>query len=215
MRPKKKGAKCEIMSPGIKKFASAAEKMCKTSIEAEVRRLSDLARVSIVVDSKEQVEAVKTALTSSTFTEKFQQTVMKDRWAKDPADGYKDVNYRFRDKQTGMLAEVQVHLCAMMVAKNGEGHALYEDARKACDPIDPNATPPVPKNEKLCNEANAKMKALYKAAETATGECNTPATVKLYPSFPWYEGWQYFKACMEATVKALGQPFAGKDQGCK
>lgn len=45
-------------------------------------------------------------------------------------NGYGDINYRFRDIETGNLAEVQIHNCHVNYEKNqGAGHHLYEQER--------------------------------------------------------------------------------------
>lgn len=116
--------------------------------------LVDIARASIVCQTIEQVVECYEAAASE-----FEVVRVKNRFAS-PAGGYRDLNLNVK-LEGGHIAELQIHLQAIIDVKNADGHKIYEDVRKI------EAKPEEERSEeekKQLEEGRAAMQALYNEA---------------------------------------------------
>lgn len=99
--------------PGVKSRDSAERKLHQKYL-GDARRLTDLARCSIVCDSMEQVATVLEGLQAE-----FKIEQLDDNFATPKDSGYRDASMKLRCPN-GHLAEVQVHLRSIQNAKKAE-----------------------------------------------------------------------------------------------
>jgi hypothetical protein len=151
---------------------------------ADVARLVDVVRGSVVYNTMEDLEAGKKAIAS-----KFKVVREKDRFQKGKdQDGYRDVNYNL-ETENGHIAEVQLHLQQILDAKSGKGelghneagrsgHKIYEDLRvleakkkegfpDIADPAQKAAQ--IESTDKRISELKAESRAHYDKALKAAG----------------------------------------------
>jgi phage-related protein (TIGR01555 family) len=88
-------------------------------------KVGDIVRASVAVDSPKQMADVVDRL-----RERGADIVRaKDRVSNPTEAGYRDVMMNVR-YPSGHVGEIQVHVKSMLAAKSGEGHKLYDVARK-------------------------------------------------------------------------------------
>lgn len=86
-------------------------------------RVTDTARGAFVLNSPEQADAVIAKLSIT-------HEVLAEPWRTVPGMNYTDRALLFRDRQTGLIGEVQLIEPKMLAAKTkGGGHEMYEAAR--------------------------------------------------------------------------------------
>mgnify|MGYP006935472390 CR=1 FL=1 len=151
------GEGIEWRNPGIKKRATAEEKMARKRYDS-TKRVTDIVRGGFVVATPDDAERAIAAL-----AKRF--TVVDEGWQITQA-GYFDrkVLVRFDD---GMIGEVQIWHPDMLEAKNRGGHKLYEDMR--------GLAPDDPKFLKLLDE----QRALYLDAVKSTTDDWLPVLSRL------------------------------------
>ncbi len=115
------GGKESFAPAFLKSFEGAVDKRDK-DYEGDATRVLDLARSSVKFKSFKHLKAAQEVLESS-----VEVVRVKDRFEK-PAMGYRDVTYNVM--VNGHICEIQLHLEAILQAKAGKGHAIYEDWRK-------------------------------------------------------------------------------------
>lgn len=86
--------------------------------------IKDLVRASIAVDSVEEAGPLL-----RTIKKQFDVIRVKDRFA-NPMLGYRDILLNIRTPD-GTIGEIQIHVKAMLKAKETKGHKLYEQLRRA------------------------------------------------------------------------------------
>ncbi|MEO6950362.1 MAG: DUF4157 domain-containing protein, partial [Polyangia bacterium] len=104
----------------LKGRARALEKIA-SDYGGDASRLVDLSRSTIVCEREEQVYQALHELES-----RYKVLRIKDRIAT-PVGGYRDILVNLEVE--GHVVEVQLHLEAVLEAKNGAGHKLYEEVR--------------------------------------------------------------------------------------
>lgn len=112
--------RCELIVPAIKSYERAAQKVA-IKFDGDASRLTDLARASIVADD---IHSLMTAFES--LSHNVQIVQVKNRFTAPKMSGYRDLNLLVKLPQTGMIAEVQLHLKTISEIKNGEEHQVYE-----------------------------------------------------------------------------------------
>ncbi|QIZ77308.1 phosphoribosylglycinamide formyltransferase [Ferrimonas lipolytica] len=115
-----KGNCCVLVNPGVKSFQRAQGKI-ETELQGNIRRLTDLARATLVVTNLSTLVATFAAL-----AERVEIVSLLNRFQRPKANGYRDLKALVRLSATGMLAEVQLHLEAIQTVKNGEEHRAYQ-----------------------------------------------------------------------------------------
>ncbi|QYK12120.1 RelA/SpoT domain-containing protein [Shewanella rhizosphaerae] len=110
----------QLLIPEVKSYERAKAKIA-AKFDGDASRITDLARASLVAND---IQGLMTAF------EDLQQQVkvlqVKNRFAEPKASGYRDLNLLVQLPQTGMIAEVQLHLKAIAEIKSGEEHKAYE-----------------------------------------------------------------------------------------
>jgi ppGpp synthetase/RelA/SpoT-type nucleotidyltranferase len=110
----------QVIIPPVKSYQRAADKVA-TKFNGDASQITDLARASIVTDSIQDLMQAYQALNEQT-----QVVKQKNRFAEPKASGYRDLNLLVRLPQSGMIAEVQLHLQDIADIKNGPEHKVYE-----------------------------------------------------------------------------------------
>lgn len=114
-----------LMAP-VKGEKRALEKV-NSDYRGDWGQLTDMVRGSIAVDSPEELERVIERMKSDPNVKIAKQP--KDRMNKPLPVGYRDIMVHIR-MPNGMVAEMQLHLKPMLLAKDfGEGHHHYETMR--------------------------------------------------------------------------------------
>jgi hypothetical protein len=94
------------------------------NLKYDARSLTDLARATLVFQSmkdlKNGLEMVKKHFDIEREVNRFDNP-----WE----DGYRDLQLIVKDKDNGILAEVQLHLCHLKNYTEGESHKIYEQVR--------------------------------------------------------------------------------------
>ena len=110
----------------LKTRERCAEK-AKNEYSGDVRRLVDICRASVVVDTEDQLEAVFRHL----LADPARVVRLKNRFANPSFNGYRDALFTVRlDLPQGShLAEIQVHLSPILELK-AEAHVYYDFFRK-------------------------------------------------------------------------------------
>jgi hypothetical protein len=119
-------AKCNAytLSSGAKNKQRAINKINK-ALEGNIEQITDLARTSIVAHN------IPALMTVFEFIEQEMQLVrIKNRFKTPNASGYRDLSLLVRLPETGIIAEVQLHLEAFSLVKNGKEHHNYEQIQQ-------------------------------------------------------------------------------------
>lgn len=116
--------------------------------------LVDIARASVVCQTIEQVVDC-----FNFASQEFEVVRVKNRFA-NPAGGYRDLNLNVK-LDGGYVAELQIHLQAIIDVKNADGHKIYEDVRKIEAKPEEERTD---EEKEQLREGRATMKALYNDA---------------------------------------------------
>ena len=160
------GKKGPVVVIGPLKKQDRSEEKVEGKYGGDWTRLNDIVRASIAVDSFKDIDTVVKALEKSgiKLAEK-----PDDRFAQPTEAGYRDLSLKVT-YDNGHVGELQIHIKSILKAKE-EGHKYYEKTRS----IEAKAkkegrTDLTDDEQKIVDDANAKMKALYdKAWEEATG----------------------------------------------
>ncbi|GIU49454.1 RelA/SpoT domain-containing protein [Shewanella algidipiscicola] len=110
----------ELMVPAVKSYQRAAQKVV-VKFNGDASQITDLARASIVAsDIHRLMHAFEALQHKATIVQ------VKNRFATPKASGYRDLNLLVQLPQSGMIAEVQLHLKAIAEIKSGEEHQIYQ-----------------------------------------------------------------------------------------
>lgn len=109
-----------LVIPPVKSYQRAADKVA-TKFNGDASQITDLARASVVTDSIQDLMQTYQALSEQT-----QVVQQKNRFAEPKASGYRDLNLLVRLPDSGMIAEVQLHLQDIADIKSGPEHKVYE-----------------------------------------------------------------------------------------
>ncbi|CAH0540129.1 phosphoribosylglycinamide formyltransferase [Vibrio marisflavi] len=88
----------------------------------KAENITDLARATIVANDVSSLMEVYEVLNRETNVVK-----VKNRFKNPQASGYRDLNLLVQLPQSGLIAEVQLHLQAIADVKSGPEHDLYEE----------------------------------------------------------------------------------------
>lgn len=113
-----------VILPEVKSYQRAAEKVA-SKFNGDASQITDLARASIVADSISELMQAYYALSEQT-----QVVKLKNRFAEPKASGYRDLNLLVRLPESGMIAEVQLHLKDIADIKSGPEHKVYEQVQQ-------------------------------------------------------------------------------------
>jgi len=130
-----------------KGVARILEKLAEKEKEAggpvSIARITDTARGTFVLNHPDDAEKVMNELAKT-------HEIIDEGWRTIPDSHYTDRPLLFRDRETGLIGELQLTHPDLLDAKdNRGGHKLYEDSRSL-----PKGHPDIP-------SYNAKMQALY------------------------------------------------------
>jgi hypothetical protein len=156
-----------VVIAGIKGQKRAAEKV-QQDYNGDWTKLGDLVRATVAVDHVEDL---------SNTVDHVRQHMAKNGWklASKPKDrygnpteaGYRDIMMKFVGPN-GMTAELQVNTKAMIVAKEGEGHRLYEQARSLDGKIRSENREPTHDERTTMQRLNHEMAQVYTRAWNAS-----------------------------------------------
>lgn len=111
-------------SSGIKSQQRALNKI-NHKLAGNSELITDLARTSIVAKN---VAALMNAF--ELIEQEIQIVRIKNRFKSPGASGYRDLSLLVRLPESKIIAEIQIHLEAFSVIKNGEEHHNYEQIQK-------------------------------------------------------------------------------------
>ena len=117
-------SQARVILPDVKSYQRAAEKVA-TKFNGDASQITDLARASIVSNSISELMQSYYAL-----SEQAQVVKQKNRFAEPKASGYRDLNLLVRLPESGMIAEVQLHLKDIADIKSGPEHKVYEQVQQ-------------------------------------------------------------------------------------
>ncbi|MGR5065068.1 phosphoribosylglycinamide formyltransferase [Photobacterium sp. DNB22_13_2] len=106
--------------PGVKSRERAEQKIA-TELNGQPEKLTDLARGTLVANNiSSLVDAFNHLSRESTIVE------TKNRFKQPASSGYRDLKLLVQLPQTGLIAEVQLHLDTIAEIKSGPEHDIYE-----------------------------------------------------------------------------------------
>ncbi|MGR2769216.1 RelA/SpoT domain-containing protein [Photobacterium ganghwense] len=110
----------DVIIPDVKSKERALSKI-ETELNGDASQITDLARASIVArDIPSLVQAFELVGKESTLI------AVKNRFKNPAPSGYRDLKVLVQLPETGMIAEVQLHLDAISTVKSGPEHDIYE-----------------------------------------------------------------------------------------
>jgi hypothetical protein len=110
----------EVCISGIKSKQRALAKV-NNELGGDPRKITDLARATLVAHDIESLVNIYQELDRSSDI-----VQVKNRFKQPTVSEYRDLNLLIRLPETGLIAEVQVHLEAIADVKNGHEHKFYE-----------------------------------------------------------------------------------------
>ncbi|PSV27879.1 MULTISPECIES: phosphoribosylglycinamide formyltransferase [unclassified Photobacterium] len=106
--------------PGIKN-QKRAEKKIATELLGNVNKLTDVVRGSVVATN------ISDLVKAYYYLAQYSDIVrVKNRFDSPAVSGYRDIKVLIRLSNSGLIAEIQLHLEAIAEIKNGEEHDIYE-----------------------------------------------------------------------------------------
>lgn len=113
-----------LLTSGIKSKLRAIDKI-NSDLSGANEKITDLARTTIVSQD------VPTLMdTFALFDQKAELVRIKNNFTTPKASGYRDLNLLVRLPESKIIAEVQLHLEAFSVIKNGKEHDNYEQIQQ-------------------------------------------------------------------------------------
>lgn len=106
--------------PGIKS-QKRAEKKIATELRGNVNKLTDIVRGSVVATNISDLVKTYNYLAQHSNIVK-----VKNRFDAPTVSGYRDIKVLVQLSNSGLIAEIQLHLEAIAEIKNGEEHDIYE-----------------------------------------------------------------------------------------
>ena len=112
------------LSSGVKDKKRAINKI-NNALDGNIEQITDLARTSIVAHD---IAALMTAF--ELIEQEMQIVRIKNRFKTPNDSGYRDLSLLVRLPEKGVIAEVQLHLEAFSIVKNGKEHHNYEQIQQ-------------------------------------------------------------------------------------
>ena len=149
-----------------KGLARAREKVEKT-YKGEWGRLRDVVRGTVAVDSFDDLPAAVSALREHAASKGWTiSTRPDDRFSNPTSAGYRDLQI-FIQSPDGLQAEVQINTKAMWLAKETQGHKMFEEYRSIEPKLEDGTA--TPEETKRYEQLEVHMKELYAKAHEASG----------------------------------------------
>lgn len=149
-----------IIAP-LKSEARAARKV-NDDYGGDWSQLRDVVRATVAVDTVDQIPTALHAMREEMAEHGWTLAAKpKNRFEKTSSDGYRDINLSVR-APSGHICEVQINTKAMIRAKEGQGHKLYEQWQAAGDAAKGRDMTPAEKKNREKLEAD--MASLYDEA---------------------------------------------------
>ncbi len=171
----------------VKEHGRALSKV-NTDYGGDHRQIKDLVRGQFVVDTPEQVVALKKAI-----LEEMDIDSMKDKFAEPTPQGYRDINAKI-ELENGHIAEIQIQQRDILQVKNGIGHDLMVERQNILRTESGELS--LGEREIKVAEIEAKSKHVYGAA-AHDGKLNQLVKLELRNQF-------IYKGKLDANGSALG-----------
>jgi hypothetical protein len=113
----------EFKNPGLKKIATANEKMARKSYTSS-NQMTDISRAGFVINKVEDADAI-----AARFAKDAE--ILDEGWSV-TQEGYFDRKILVRTPN-GLISEIQIWSPNLIEAKNAKGHDLYEKMRSSTD----------------------------------------------------------------------------------
>ena len=149
-----------VMIGPMKNMNERAKEKVEKQLGGDYGKLGDVVRSSIAVDSHRDIPKVLEKLEAAGIEIARQP---KDRFIKPTDSGYRDalINVKYPN---GHVGEIQLHTKALLAAKNGGGHKLYEAVRKVAESAESEKRGLTTAESKMIDATNKAAKRLYDAA---------------------------------------------------
>jgi hypothetical protein len=149
-----------VLAP-IKGRSRAQEKVDKW--QGDAARLNDAVRGTVAVDSVADLPAAIAAVKAEADAKGFTIAASENRFKNPLESGYRDYVFKLT-APNGHVTELQVNTKAMIVAKEGPGHRMYEQARTINDRAEAEKRQRTPEETAIVDRLNGEMDRLYSAA---------------------------------------------------
>lgn len=126
-------------------------------------RLTDVVRATVAVDSMSDLSMATKATAEHMERNGFKLMSVDNRMAKPTDSGYRDINTNWKSKD-GYIVELQINTKAMIRAKEGRGHKLYEVERKITEKHERAGTKPGKAEAEQIRILQREQRKLYGAA---------------------------------------------------
>lgn len=147
-----------IIAP-LKGEKRATEKV-EAKYEGDYSRLHDVVRATVAVDSKSEIPRAISALREHMGKNGYSLVEVDNRMEKPLPTGYRDINTKWKSRD-GFITEIQVNTKAMIRAKEGPGHKLYEEYRVLDEGIKKAGRQPTPEEHAKLTDLAAKQSDVY------------------------------------------------------
>lgn len=152
-----------VIIAGLKGEKRAEEKV-NGKYGGDWSRLTDVIRATVAVSSKSEIPGAVDAVRKEMADHGWKIAEKPDNRITNPTPGgYRDLNLLFRS-ENGHLAEIQINTKAMIRAKEGDGHKLYEDYRRIDESIKSSNREPTAEEKDKLRTLSARMSSLYNDA---------------------------------------------------
>lgn len=152
-----------VIIAGLKGEKRASEKV-NGKYGGDWSRLTDVIRATVAVGSKSEIPGAVDAVRKEMADHGWHIAEKPDNRIENPTPGgYRDLNLLFRSS-TGHLAEIQINTKAMIRAKEGDGHKLYEEYRVIDEAIKSGNREPTTEETDKLRTLSARMSSLYNDA---------------------------------------------------
>lgn len=143
-----------------------AQEKVDSKFKGDWSQLHDVIRATVAVDSLPQLTQAMEAIRSEMEENGWVMAEKPDDRISNPLpSGYRDVQMKFT--REGHVAELQLNLKSMIIAKEGEGHKLYEEQRSLIAQVQKEKRDFTPQELAIKERLDKQMSAIYHKAWAA------------------------------------------------
>ncbi len=126
-------------------------------------RLHDVVRATVALSSKKDIPLAISALRTHMGKNGYELVDADNRMANPLPSGYRDISTKWKSKE-GFIVEIQVNTKAMIRAKEGQGHKLYEEYRIINEAVKKSGGPASPEQLNKMQALDKSMSDIYEKA---------------------------------------------------
>jgi hypothetical protein len=151
-----------VIIGGLKGEKRATEKV-EGKLGGDWSRLTDVVRATVAVDGKDDIPLAVEAIRNNMEKHGYECVEIDNRMEYPTKDGYRDINTSWRSPD-GFVTELQINTKAMIRAKEGDGHRLYEEARTIRENITKTGRSPTADESSRIAALEIEMRQIYEEA---------------------------------------------------